>query len=56
METRLSVLHVETDRIYDAVSTYNGIRNRLLVVNVGLYEPKLRIVSTKFPECPIRMP
>ena len=56
MKTLPSVLDVKTDRIYDAVSASKRIRNRLLVVNIGLYGLKLQIISTKLPECPIRMP
>lgn len=56
MKTLLSVLDVKADRIYDAVSASKRIRDRLLVVNVGLYGLKLQIISTKLPECPIRMP
>ncbi len=56
MEALLSALDVKTDRIYDAVSTSKRIRNRLLVVNIGLYGLKLQIIGTKLPQCPIRMP
>ena len=56
MKALLPVLDVKTDRIYDAVSASKRIRNRLLVVNIGLYGLKLQIIGTKLPECPIRMP
>ncbi len=56
MKALLSVLDVKTDRIYDAVSVSKRIRNRLFVVDIGLYGLNLQIISTKLPECPIRMP
>jgi hypothetical protein len=56
MKSLLSVLDVKTDRIYDAVSTAKRIRNRSLVVNIGLDGLQLRIVGTKQPVPPIRMP
>ena len=52
MKALLPVLDVKTDRIYDAVSASKRIRNRLLVVNIGLYGLKLQIIGTKLPECP----
>ena len=56
MKTLLSALDVETDRIYGAVSAGKRIRNRLLVVNIGLYGLKLQTIGAKLSECPIRMP
>ena len=56
MKGLLSVLDVETDRIYNAVGAGERIRDRSLVVNVGLYGLKLRIISTKLSVRPIRMP
>jgi hypothetical protein len=56
MKSFLSVLDVKTDRIYDAVSAAKRIRNRSLVVNIGLDGLQLRIVRTKQPVPAIRMP
>ena len=50
MKSVLSVLDIKTDRIYNAVSAGKRIRDRSLVVNIGLNGLKLRIMSA------IRMP
>ena len=56
MKSFLSVLDVKTDRIYDAVSAAKRIRNRSLVVNIGLDGLQLRIVKSEQPVPPIQMP
>ena len=56
MKSLLSVLDVKTDRIYNAVRTAKRIRNRSLVVNIGLDGLQLRIIRTKQSVPPIRMP
>ncbi len=56
MKSLLSVLDVKTDRIYNAIGAGKRIRDRPLVVNVGLYGLKLRIIRTKLTMPPIRMP
>ena len=43
----LTVLDVKANRIYSAVDAGKRICDRPLVVNVGLYELKLRIFRTK---------
>ena len=50
------MLDVKTDRIYNAIGAGKRIRDRPLVVNVGLYGLKLRIIGTKQPVPPIRTP
>jgi len=55
MKSLLSVLDVKTDCIYDAVSAGKRIRDRSLVVNIGLNASKLRI-RAKPNVSPIRMP
>ncbi|MEH2544858.1 hypothetical protein V1283_001503 [Bradyrhizobium sp. AZCC 2262] len=56
MKSALSALDVKTDRIYNAVSAGKRIRDRSLVVNIGLNGLKLRIVRAKLTMSPIRMP
>jgi hypothetical protein len=56
MKSLLSVLDVKTDRIYNAIGAGKRICDRPLVVNVGLYGLKLRIIRTKLTMPPIRMP
>ena len=56
MKSLLSVLDVKTDRIYNAVRAAKRIRNRSLVVNIGLDGLQLRIIRTKQSVPPIRMP
>jgi hypothetical protein len=56
MKGLLSVLDVKTDRIYDAVSAGKRIRDRSLVVNIGRYGLKLRIIRADMSVSPIRMP
>jgi hypothetical protein len=51
-----SALDVKTDRIYNAVSADKRIRDGPLIVNVGLYGLKLRIISTRQGVPLIRMP
>ena len=46
MKSLLSALEVKADGIYNAVSTGQRIRDGSLVVNVGLYGLKLRIIRT----------
>ena len=50
------MLDVKTDRIYNAIGAGKRIGDRPLVVNVGLYGLKLRIIRTKLSVSPIRMP
>ena len=52
----MRLLDVKTDRIYNAIGAGKRIRDRPLVVNVGLYGLKLRIIRTKLTMPPIRMP
>ncbi len=56
MKSLLSVLDIKTDRIDHTVSASKGIGDCLLAVNVGLDRLQLRIVRTKQPMPPIRMP
>ena len=56
MKRLRSPLDVKTDRIYNAVSAGKRIRDGPLVVNVGFYELKLRIISTRQGIPLIRMP
>jgi hypothetical protein len=56
IKSLLSVLDVEADRIYSAVSIGKGIRDGPLVLNVGPDGLKLRIIRTKQSVPPIRMP
>ena len=56
MKSLLSVLDVKTDRIYNAVRAAKPIRNRSLVVNIGLDGLQLRTIRTKQSVPPIRMP
>ena len=56
MKSLLFVLDVKTDCIYNAVCAGQWIRDRPLVVNVGLYGLQLRIIRTKQLVPPIRMP
>ena len=56
MKSLLSALEVKADCIYNAVGAGQRIRDRPLVVNVGLYGLQLRIISAKQPVPPIRMP
>ena len=56
MKSLRSVLGVKADRIYNTVGAGKRIRDGPLVVNVGSYGLKLRIIGTKQPAPPIRMP
>jgi len=56
MKCLLSALDVKADRIYNAVGAGQRIRERPLVVNVGANGLKLRVIRTKQPVPPIRMP
>ncbi len=56
MKSLRSALDVKTDRIHHAVSAGKRIRDRPLVVNVGLYGLKLRIISARQCVAVIRMP
>ena len=55
MKRLLSVLHVKADRVYNGVSTGKRIRDGPSVVNIGLDEPKLRIIRAKLAVPPIWM-
>jgi hypothetical protein len=56
MKSLQSALDVKTDRIYNAVRAAERIRNRSLVVNIGLDGSQLRIIRTTRWVPPIRMP
>jgi len=56
MKRLRSALDVKTNRIYHAISAGKRIRDGPLVVNIGLYGLKLRIISTRQGVALIRMP
>jgi hypothetical protein len=51
-----SALAIKADRVYNAVGADQRIRDGSLVVNVGLYGLKLRILRTRLAVSPVRMP
>jgi hypothetical protein len=56
MKSLLSVFDVKANRIYHAAGAGQRIRDGALVVNVGPYGLKLRIIRTKQSVPPVRMP
>ena len=56
MERLLSVFDVKADRVYNGVSAGKRIRDRPLVVNIGVDGSKLRIITAKLTLPPIWMP
>jgi hypothetical protein len=56
MKSLCSVLDVKTDRIHHTESASKRARDRLFVVNVRFDRLKLRIIKSKQPITPIRMP
>ncbi len=56
MKSLLSVFDVKANRIYHTAGAGQRIRDGPLVVNVGPYGLKLRIIRTKQSVPPVRMP
>ena len=56
MERLLSVFDVKADRVYNSVSAGKRIRDRPLVVNIGVDGSKLRIITAKLTVPPIWVP
>src|SRR5215467_4730179 len=56
MKSVRSVLDVKTDRIHHTVSASKRLRDRLVIVNVRFDRLKLRIINSKQPVAPIRVP
>jgi hypothetical protein len=56
MKSLQPVFDVKADCIYNAVGAGQCIRDRLLVLKVGLQELKLRIIRTKLFGSLVRMP
>jgi hypothetical protein len=56
MKRLRSALNVKTDRIHNTVGAGQRSRDRRLVVNVGFYGLKVRILSTRQGIPRIRMP
>jgi hypothetical protein len=56
MKSLCSMLDVKTDRIYHSVSASKRTRDRLSIVNIRFNRLKLRIIKSKQPSTPIRVP
>jgi hypothetical protein len=50
------MLDVKTDRIHHSVSAGNRTRDRLFIVDIRFNRLKLRIIKSKQPSTPIRVP
>jgi hypothetical protein len=56
MKSLCSVLDVKADRIHHTVSANKRTRDRLFVVNIRFDRLKFRIIKSKQPITPIRVP
>ena len=56
MKSLRSMLDIKTDRIHRTVSTGKRMRDRSVVVNIRFDQLKLRIIKSKQPITPIRVP